>query len=92
MLCQFEDRLRTLKIKLIDYYLIWDNGSGKQSIETFHAKVIMADQTAAYVGSSNMTWASLSRSIEMGAYIHGAAAWPISSVNDGIIASCNACS
>jgi len=42
--------------------------------ETFHAKVVLADEAAAYVGSSNMNQWSFEYSLELGLHVRGKAA------------------
>ena len=42
--------------------------------ETFHAKVVLADASAFYVGSSNFMGSALDRSFECGVVVHGDAA------------------
>jgi phosphatidylserine/phosphatidylglycerophosphate/cardiolipin synthase-like enzyme len=53
--------------------------------ETFHAKVILADADCAYVGSANMTIASLENSMEMGVVLRGKAARQMSHVVDAVL-------
>lgn len=48
--------------------------------ETFHAKVVLADEAAAYVGSSNMNQWSFQYSLELGLYVQGRAAARISAL------------
>jgi len=48
--------------------------------ETFHAKVVLADVTAAYVGSSNMHRWSFEYSLELGLYVRGKAASRVSDI------------
>jgi len=48
--------------------------------ETFHAKVVLADAAAAYVGSSNMHKWSFEYSLELGLYVRGKAACRISDI------------
>lgn len=48
--------------------------------ETFHAKVVLADDAAAYVGSSNMNQWSFEYSLELGLYVRGLAATRIAAV------------
>lgn len=48
--------------------------------ETFHAKVVLADIAAAYVGSSNMHKWSFEYSLELGLYVRGKAASRISDI------------
>ena len=55
--------------------------------ETFHAKVLLCDDHSAYVGSSNMTAASLEYSMEMGISVAGRAAVHVGIVLDAVLAS-----
>lgn len=43
-------------------------------IETFHAKLVLADGARAYVGSANMTRSSFENAVELGVVLSGAAA------------------
>jgi phosphatidylserine/phosphatidylglycerophosphate/cardiolipin synthase-like enzyme len=54
--------------------------------ETFHAKVIVADDQRAYLGSANMTQASLWVSMELGAFLTGRSVKTLASVLDAILA------
>lgn len=51
-----------------------------KSWESFHAKVVLADDQFAYVGSSNLNAASLDYSMEMGAVLRGRAAGDVATV------------
>lgn len=53
--------------------------------ETFHAKVVLCDRSSAYLGSSNITSASLEHSMEMGVVIQGRAASDVAEVIDAVI-------
>jgi len=53
-------------------------------METFHAKVVLADNTKAYVGSSNMNKWSFQYSLELGLLVSGKAASRISHVIDAV--------
>lgn len=55
--------------------------------ETFHAKVVLCDRNAAYLGSSNVTAASLEHSMEMGVVLEGRAASTVSEVIDAVFAA-----
>lgn len=48
--------------------------------ETFHAKVVLADTTSAYVGSTNMHKWSFEYSLELGVYVRGKAASRIADI------------
>lgn len=54
--------------------------------ETFHAKVLLADAAMAYLGSANMTQASLSVSMELGTLLKGQSVKTLVSVVDAILA------
>jgi len=58
-------------------------------METFHAKVVLADDDYAYVGSANMNRASLEHSLEMGILVRGDAAQTVANVIDAIIQVCS---
>lgn len=75
-------RFRELSVGVFDYALPREGG---RSVETFHAKLVLADATRAYVGSSNMTWGSLEHSMELGLVVAGAAAKRLAILTDAII-------
>jgi len=53
--------------------------------ETFHAKAVLCDRMAAYVGSSNLTIASLEHSFELGVVVTGRGATLVSEVIDAVL-------
>lgn len=53
--------------------------------ETFHAKAVLCDRGAAYLGSSNVTAASLEHSMEMGVVLQGRAAAAVAEVIDAVL-------
>ena len=53
-------------------------------METFHAKVVLADNTKAYVGSANMNKWSFQYSLELGLLVSGKAANRIGQVIDAV--------
>lgn len=55
--------------------------------ETFHAKAVLCDRSFAYLGSSNVTAASLEHSMEMGVVLQGRAAADVAEVIDAVIAA-----
>jgi phosphatidylserine/phosphatidylglycerophosphate/cardiolipin synthase-like enzyme len=55
--------------------------------ETFHAKVVLCDRNAAYVGSANVTAASLEHSMELGVLLRGEAACDVAEVIDAVMAA-----
>lgn len=55
--------------------------------ETFHAKAVLCDRDTAYLGSSNVTAASLEHSMEMGVVLEGRAAAGVGEVIDAVLAA-----
>jgi hypothetical protein len=74
--------LAALGVAVHNYWLPRPGGG----YETFHAKSVLADTRMAYLGSANMTHASLSLSMELGALLHGESARTLASVVDAILA------
>jgi hypothetical protein len=72
--------LGDVQVEVLDY-LIQKPAGG---YETFHAKVILADESYAYVGSANVNRASLEYSMELGVLLRGDAARRISQIVDAI--------
>ena len=77
-----QEWLRQRRAKVFNYSIPRGEVFGR---ETFHAKVILADSELAYVGSANMTVASLEYSMEMGVVLKGRAAREISLVVDAVV-------
>lgn len=69
--------LSRLGVAVLNFRLDRSDAPGN---ETFHAKVVLADDTAAYVGSSNMNQWSFEYSLELGLYVRGRAAARIAAV------------
>lgn len=69
------DWLRYRNVAVYDYSLEPFHGA---PIETFHAKLLVADGVHAYVGSANMTGASFEASLELGVILSGEAARQLS--------------
>lgn len=67
-------RLTALKVKIYEYYRERTSGGGRSRwSETFHAKIVLADQVAAYVGSANLLKSSKELSLECGVLLEGRA-------------------
>lgn len=75
--------LKTRSVKVFNYS-IPRTDSGR---ETFHAKAVLCDRTAAYLGSSNVTAASLEHSLEMGVVLEGHAVTGVAEVIDAVLAA-----
>jgi RHH-type transcriptional regulator, rel operon repressor / antitoxin RelB len=72
---QHADWLRAMQVSVRDYHLSHATGAGRAlPIETFHAKLIVADDMLAYVGSANLLSSSEGLSLETGLLVEGAAA------------------
>lgn len=69
-------------IEVFNYSLSRPNGGGR---ETFHAKVVLCDRDAAYLGSSNLNYASLEYSMEMGVAMQGRAAAQVDDVIGAVL-------
>jgi hypothetical protein len=74
--------LKAESVKVFNYSIPRMDGGGR---ETFHAKVVLCDRNAAYVGSSNVTAASLEHSMEMGVVLQGRAAADVAEVIDAVL-------
>lgn len=71
VLAEVREELSRLSVAVLNFRLDRPGATGN---ETFHAKVVLADDTAAYVGSSNMNQWSFEYSLELGLYVRGRAA------------------
>ncbi len=77
--------LAKLKVDVLDYAVPRLAGTGT---ETFHAKVVLADDDYAYVGSANINRASLEHSMELGMLVRGEAARTVAKVVEAIMRVC----
>jgi phosphatidylserine/phosphatidylglycerophosphate/cardiolipin synthase-like enzyme len=68
------------EVEVLDYLIPKSRGA----YETFHAKVILADEAYAYVGSANLNRWSLEYSMELGVLLRGGAARRIAQIVDAI--------
>jgi len=75
-------RLRQAGVQVFNYSIPRALGSGR---ETFHAKVVLCDADHAYVGSSNLTAASLEHSMELGIALTGRAAVKLAEVIEAVL-------
>jgi phosphatidylserine/phosphatidylglycerophosphate/cardiolipin synthase-like enzyme len=76
--------LQRAATRLLDY-----SGSGNATAtdETFHAKIVLADGVAAYVGSANLLRRSKELNLECGVLIEGPAVGAIKVVVDAVLAT-----
>lgn len=74
--------LKAQRVRVFNYSIPRSDGPGR---ETFHAKVVLCDRNVAYLGSSNVTAASLDHSMEMGVVLQGSAAMGVAEVIDAVL-------
>jgi hypothetical protein len=83
---QHADWLRALQVSVRDYHLSHAATAGRAlPIETFHAKLIVADDTLAYVGSANLLNSSEGLSLETGLLVEGAAAAQVARLVEAVL-------
>lgn len=70
------------QVKVFNYSIPRLSSAGR---ETFHAKVVVVDRRHAYLGSSNVTAASLDHSMEMGVTLDGKAVAEVAEVIDAVL-------
>jgi hypothetical protein len=78
-------RLRNAATHIFDYLLSGVGADGQPTLETFHAKVILADGAAAYVGSANFLYRSREANLECGFLMEGDAVAPVSVLVDAVL-------
>ncbi|MDY0885392.1 phospholipase D-like domain-containing protein [Dongia soli] len=78
------DWLETPGVSVFDYF-IWHEEKRLLPYETFHAKIVLADDTLAYVGSANVLGSGTDLSLEVGVLVEGEAAKRISFLVDGVL-------
>jgi phosphatidylserine/phosphatidylglycerophosphate/cardiolipin synthase-like enzyme len=75
-----------MQVSVRDYHLSHSVAEGRAlPIETFHAKVVVADDTLAYVGSANLLNSSEELSLETGLLVEGAAAVQVARLVDAVL-------
>lgn len=83
---QHADWLQALQVSVRDYHLSHAATTGRAlPIETFHAKLIVADDTLAYVGSANLLNSSQGLSLETGLLFEGSAAVQVARLVDAVL-------
>ncbi len=73
------------RITVYRYAIEHDANTRDAKIETFHAKIVLCDKDAAYIGSSNMNRASRELSLECGVHIGGPCVRPVATLVDSIL-------
>lgn len=74
-------RLERAATRILDY------GGADLSQETFHAKIVLADGVAAYVGSANLLRRSKMANLECGVLVEGPAVQAVKVLLDAVISS-----
>lgn len=72
--------------KVMCYAIRHDVRDRNPALETFHAKLLLADSDKAYIGSSNMTRWSRDYSMECGVIVRGPAVKPVATLVQAILA------
>lgn len=62
-------------------------GQEHQTVQTLHAKMVISDETAAYVGSANLTQYGLGRHLEVGVLLRGPQVAALANIVDGVLHS-----
>ena len=76
-------RVETRVTRIIDY------GGADSANETFHAKIVLADGVAAYVGSANLLRRSKSTNLECGMLVEGPAVAAVKVLLDAVASMAN---
>ena len=77
--------LRAQAIEVWDYHLPHSSGTGALPLETFHAKIVLADSCLGYVGSANFLGSGDGTSLEAGVLVDGTAAVQVAKLIDAVI-------
>lgn len=78
-------RLRRLRARIFSYAMSGLREDGQPYEETFHAKIVLADGVAAYVGSANFLYRSREVNLECGFLLDGDAVAPVSVMVDALL-------
>jgi phosphatidylserine/phosphatidylglycerophosphate/cardiolipin synthase-like enzyme len=71
--------------KILTYAISHDPGLRESTLETFHAKILLADTDKAYIGSANMNRWSRDFSMECGVIICGPCVKPVATLVDAMV-------
>lgn len=75
-------KLKELGVSVINYSI---ERPGTNMLETFHAKIVLSDSKAAYVGSSNFNRFSFDNSMELGVLVKDSSVKRIATIIDTLI-------
>ena len=85
VLCNQQSRLSSENISVLSYAITHDPAFRSPAIETFHAKILLADNDKAYIGSANMTRWSRDFSMECGVILKGPSVKPVATLVEAIM-------
>lgn len=83
---RFLPQMAAVGARVLEYWLARDEPGDGPAAETFHAKVVLADDEVAYVGSSNLMASSLDGGLECGVLLEGDAARPFRLILEAVVA------
>jgi phosphatidylserine/phosphatidylglycerophosphate/cardiolipin synthase-like enzyme len=78
-------RLREAVQRIYDYTFRHERPDGPPQVETFHAKIVLADGIAAYVGSANFLRRSREANLECGFLLEGDAVSPAAVLVEAVL-------
>jgi hypothetical protein len=78
-------RLRQSGARILSYAVSSLRDDGQSYEETFHAKIVLADGVAAYVGSANFLYRSREMNLECGFLLEGDAVAPVAVMVDALL-------
>ncbi|MGB6439441.1 MAG: phospholipase D-like domain-containing protein, partial [Methyloceanibacter sp.] len=67
------------------YQIRHETGASVPQLETFHAKIVLADCVAAYVGSANFLYRSREANLECGFLLEGDAVAPVAVLVEAVL-------
>lgn len=82
--CVAASRLRGKATQIADYQIRHETAAAPQ-LETFHAKIVLADGVAAYVGSANFLYRSREANLECGFLLEGDAVAPVAVLVEAVL-------
>ena len=85
LLLAHRSQFASYAVKIFRYSIAHDPGLRTPTVETFHAKILLADDDKAYIGSANMTRWSRDFSMECGVILRGPAVKPVATLVDAVI-------
>jgi phosphatidylserine/phosphatidylglycerophosphate/cardiolipin synthase-like enzyme len=89
--CEELTALQDLGVRILEYRVSHPVGVRQKPIETFHAKIVMADGCAAYVGSANLLESSHEVALECGFMIEGPAVSQVADLVEAVLQVAESC-